>query len=205
MFTGIVSGVGVVKQIEKQSADFLSIVIEAPSGFSEGLKSGASVSVSGICLTVVSCEGDDMRFDVMGETIARTTISEAVTNQKINLERSAAANAEVGGHIVSGHVDSAAEIIAIQKTETNCVMTFLFPAALMKFIFSKGFIALDGCSLTVVNADYQANTCDVWFIPETLRATTFGTKKVHDKVNVEIDAQTRVIVETVERMSSAKE
>ena len=101
---------------------------------------------------------------------------------------------------MSGHVSTMTEIIEIQESENNKMMTFQVDPVWMRFIFSKGFIGLDGASLTVVDADKQKGTFKVWFIPETLRLTRFGNKQVGDKVNVEIDSQTQVIVETVERV-----
>ena len=118
----------------------------------------------------------------------------------MNIERSAKMGDEIGGHPMSGHVSAMAEIVDVQESEHNKKMTFHIDPVWMKFIFSKGFIGLDGASLTVVDADKDRGTFKVWFIPETLRLTRFGNKQVGDKVNVEIDPQTQVIVETVERM-----
>jgi len=122
----------------------------------------------------------------------------------VNVERSAKMGDEIGGHPMSGHVSTMAQITNMDDQENNRVITFRVEPVWMRFIFSKGFIGLDGASLTVVDADKQLGTFKVWFIPETLKLTRFGTKQVGDWVNVEIDPQTQVIVETVERVLSEK-
>lgn len=173
--------------------------VRMPPEFCAGLARGASVSVAGVCLTALEQEGDTVFFEAMGETLERTTFGSVAEADRVNVERSVQHGAEIGGHLVSGHVDGIAEIIAIEDSANNRVMTFRPPKPLMKYIFSKGFVALDGTSLTIVDADFVEGIYKVWFIPETLRVTTFGFKKVGDHVNCEIDAQTRVLVETAER------
>jgi riboflavin synthase len=121
----------------------------------------------------------------------------------VNIERSAKIGDEIGGHPMSGHVSAMVEVIEVQESENNKMMTFQVDPVWMRFIFSKGFIGLDGASLTVVDADKNKGTFKIWFIPETLRMTRFGNKQVGDKVNVEIDLQTQVIAETVERVMEA--
>lgn len=202
MFTGIVAVLGEIVEI-KPSEGLVHFGVKTPQGFQSGLERGASVSVDGVCLTVLEQIDDTIYFDAMGETLRLTTIGSLVIDRRVNLERSLISGAEVGGHVVSGHVDGVAEIISIETPENNYVVTFRPPQHLMKFIFSKGFISLDGTSLTVVDADYSAGTFKVWFIPQTLSLTTFGFKKIGDHVNIEVDPQTRVIVETIERLNPA--
>lgn len=170
----------------------------------QNLVTGASVAIDGVCLTVTAIEGARVRFDAMAETLEKTTIGSLKNGDRVNVERSARMGTEIGGHPMSGHVSTMAEIIRVDESENNKAMTFRVEPLWMRFIFSKGFISLDGASLTVVDADKQAGTFQVWFIPETLRLTRFGTKTVGDRVNVEIDPQTQVIVETTERILNAR-
>jgi riboflavin synthase len=134
----------------------------------------------------------------MEETLRKTTIGTLKEDDNVNIERSARMGDEIGGHVMSGHVSTMAEIVHVEETENNKAITFKVDPEWMRFIFSKGFISLDGASLTVVDADKTNGTFQVWFIPETLRLTRFGEKGIGDFVNVEIDPQTQVIVETVE-------
>jgi riboflavin synthase len=199
MFTGIV-------QAKARAIDVIRLpglarfAIEAPPGFCARLLRGASVAVDGVCLTVTEVDGHVMRFDAMAETLRATTLGELTQGRAVNVERSATLGDEIGGHVVSGHVSGTAEIVSVATPENNRVVTFRLPPPLARYVFSKGFVALDGVSLTVVDARRDAATFDVWLIPETLRATTFGDKGVGDRVNVEIDARTQAIVDTVEAL-----
>lgn len=198
MFTGIVSGIGVITAREELNG-IISFSIEMPVGFLDGIAHGASVSVAGVCLTVVGVAGGAAQFDVMGETQAKTTLGFLDVGARVNVERSLTHGAEIGGHVVSGHVDGMAEVVEVVRSEGNVVATFQVARAIMKYIFTKGFIALDGASLTIVNARVAEGLFDVWFIPETLRATTFGDVAVGKRVNIEVDGGTRIIVDTLER------
>lgn len=179
----------------------LSFVIQM-TDLAVGLRKGASVSVSGVCLTVVEAEGELVQFDVMGETLQKTNLGLLEVGDDVNLERSYHVGDEVGGHIVSGHVSTTATIASIQKTEENFVIEFKMDPRWSEYLFPKGFIALDGCSLTLV--DVMKDGFSVHLIPETLRLTTFANKKVGDKVNVEPEAQTVTMVETVKRYLANK-
>jgi riboflavin synthase len=163
-----------------------------------GLASGASVSVDGVCFTVTRIDGTRVLFDAMAETLGRTTLGALAVGARVNVERSARFGSEIGGHVVSGHVTGTAEIARIDTPRNNHVVTFRVPVGWMKYVFPKGFIALDGISLTVVDVDKDRGEFTVWFIPETLRRTTFGWKRTGDQVNVEIERQTQAIVDTVE-------
>ena len=203
MFTGITKGLGSVIELERKPG-LVSFTVALPSGYGAGLQTGASVAIDGVCLTAAEIELDDVRFDVMEETLRKTTLGSIVMGSKVNVERSYRVGDEIGGHIVSGHVNGTAEIVAINTPDNNKAVTFRVPKEWMKYILSKGFIAVDGCSLTVVDPDASAGTFSVWFIPETLRLTTFGFKKVGDLVNIETDRQTQAIVDTVEHYLSRK-
>ncbi len=199
MFTGIVAGLAPIEAIEEKSG-LMRFGMRMSSQLAHGLERGASVALDGVCLTALEQQDGLVFFEAMGETLSRTTLGTAAVGRQINIERSHTADAEIGGHVVSGHVDGKAKIVTIDQPENNYVITFSAPAALMKYVFTKGFIALDGASLTVVDVDYSASTFTVWFIPETLRVTTFGIKQVGDEVNIEVESNTRVLVETVERL-----
>jgi len=199
MFTGIIKGLFPVTKIVDQSGLRTFVVALSPE-LVEGLKPGASVAIDGVCFTATKIDGQNVSFDAMEETLRKTTIGELKEGDHVNIERSARMGDEIGGHVMSGHVSTFAEIVDVHESENNKAMTFRVSPEWMRFIFSKGFISLDGASLTVVDANKEAGTFQVWFIPETLKLTRFGTKHIGDKVNVEIDPQTQVIVETVERV-----
>jgi riboflavin synthase len=155
-----------------------------------------------VCLTVTAIAPDGVAFDAIEETQRRSTLGRLRQGDRVNVERSARAGGEVGGHELSGHVDGTAEIVAVERPPGNHVITFRAARELMRYVFSKGFIALDGCSLTVVDVDRDAGpgangTFTVHLIPETLRVTTFGDKGPGDRVNLEIERRTQVIVDTV--------
>lgn len=203
MYTGIVQALcPVVDLVDKPGAK--SFIVELPSRLLEGLKIGGSVSVDGTCFTATHINKTHVSFDAMQETLQQTTIGTLKKDDFVNVERSAKMGDEIGGHPMSGHVSTMAEIVSMSQDENNKVMTMKVEPQWMRFIFSKGFVGLDGASLTVVNAKKEEGTFEVHFIPETLRLTRFGTKAIGDFVNVEIDPQTQVIVETVERVLSEK-
>ncbi|MBI2474878.1 riboflavin synthase subunit alpha [Candidatus Uhrbacteria bacterium] len=196
MFTGIIKGKFPIVVLEDKPG-LRSFEVELSPELVEGIKSGMSIAVDGVCLTVVRINGDQIGFDVMKETLRVTTLGDLKLGDFVNIERSAKMGDEIGGHVMSGHVSTVAEIIYVHESENNKVMTFKVEPIWMRYIFSKGFIGLDGASLTVVDAKKNDGTFQVWFIPETLCLTKFGEKKISDKVNVEIDSMTQTIVETV--------
>ncbi len=197
MFTGIVQGSFPITAIQRKPG-LISLTIELPNELLSGLAIGASVSTDGVCLTVTAIEGVKIHFDVMQQTLDVTTLGELEINDKVNIERSAKQGVEIGGHIISGHVDGTAEVVNIEQPENNWFITYRVASEKMKYIFPKGFVGLNGCSLTVAEVDKTANTFKVCFIPETLRVTTHGIKSVGDRVNFEVDRQTQTIVDTVE-------
>lgn len=197
MFTGIIQALLPVTSVEsKPGLTTLGIPLLPVLG--EGLQLGASVAIDGVCLTVCRMEGDLAYFDAMIETLRQTTLGKIQEGHKVNVERSMKAGDEIGGHTVSGHVKNTAEIVYVESTENNHAITFQTDPDTMKYLFSKGFVALDGASLTIVDCDKEKAQFSVYFIPETLRLTTFGYKKVGDSINLEIDATTQAIVDTVE-------
>lgn len=194
MFSGIVLGCAAVADVAVKPG--LSRITLDLGLLAKGLKKGASVSVGGVCLTVVEVKGSTAAFEAMQETLDKTTLGAARKGDKLNIERSLRFGDEIGGHIVSGHVDGTAEIVRIEKPENNCIMTFKASEKIMQYIFSKGFVALDGTSLTVVDVNRKNRTFTVYFIPETLRVTSFGSRKKGDYVNLEVDRLTMAAVET---------
>lgn len=203
MFTGIVKGLGSIASLEEKPG-LRSFVVELPAGYGAGLQRGASVAIDGACLTATEIEGDRVRFDAMQETLDKTLVGGYTVGSRVNVERSFRAGDEVGGHIVSGHVTGMGEIVSIETPANNHIVTFRVPTEWMKYILPKGFITLDGCSLTIVEVNRETGTFTVWLIPETLAITTFGTRRVGDRVNVELDPQTRAIVDTVEHYLNHK-
>jgi riboflavin synthase len=199
MFSGIVNGIVAVSNISKKE-HFQTFSLAIPNNLREKLEIGASIAVDGVCMTTTKIEGNNVFFDAMKETLARTTLGQLNPGDWVNIERSIKYGDEVGGHQVSGHVHGKTNIITIDKShEDNCMMVFRVPQALMKYLFYKGFVSLNGTSLTVAEVNKIQNTISIYFIPETLQKTTYGTKKIGDEVNIEIDTQTQSIVDTVER------
>jgi len=192
MFTGIIKGIGKVVACEKKG-EILSYTVQFPPHLLDGIELGASVSIDGVCQTVVKIEHGQIWFDAIQETIERTSFKKMQIGQLVNLERAALFGDEIGGHLLSGHISG----IALIRTIENNVYTLSCPAHWMPYFFSKGFIALDGISLTLSAVDKNQNSFTVHLIPATLASTTLGQKKVGDPVNIEIDAQTRAIVDTI--------
>lgn len=197
MYTGIVTGTFPVVALTRQPG-LATLALKLDQKHLAGLASGASVSLDGVCMTVTHIEGARAYFDASIETLSRTTLGRIREGSRLNVERSAKAGVEVGGHPISGHVDGVVEIVAIERPENNCVITFQLPPEYGRYVFNKGFVALNGCSLTVCDLDKKAARFRVFMIPETLRLTTFGEARVGDHVNFEIDRQTQVIVDTIQ-------
>jgi riboflavin synthase len=200
MFTGIVQGTARVAQL-RDRAGLRSLGLEFAPGFAEGLAVGASVAVDGTCLTVTALQGGHAAdFDVMQQTLALTTLGALALGSRVNVERAAKDGAEIGGHSLSGHVDFRAHVAEVRQPQNNHVLRLAVPAPWMRYVFAKGYIAVNGASLTVAEAERQADGSgwfEVWLIPETLRMTTFGDMRVGDALNIEIERATQVIVDTV--------
>jgi riboflavin synthase len=200
MFTGIVQGIATVHAVADLPG-LRSFTLQFAPGFAQGLAVGASVAVDGVCLTVTRLQGADAAdFDVMQQSLALTTLGELVVGSRINVERAARDGAEIGGHPLSGHIDFKATVQAVHQPENNHVLRIAVPAPWMRYVFAKGYIAVNGCSLTVAEAQRLpggAGWFEVWLIPETLRATTFADKAEGAALNVEIERGTQVFVDTV--------
>ncbi|CNH06803.1 riboflavin synthase [Yersinia pseudotuberculosis] len=198
MFTGIVQGTGPVVAIEEKS-NFRTHVVELPIDMLPELALGASVAHNGCCLTVTHIEGNRVSFDLMKETLRLTNLGDINVGDKVNLERAAKFSDEIGGHLMSGHIICTAEIAKIYTSENNRQIWFRMPSEdLMKYVLHKGFIGIDGISLTI--GEVVGNRFCVHLIPETLSRTTLGKKRLGHRVNIEIDPQTQAVVDTVERV-----
>lgn len=197
MFTGIVQGMGTIESINDHDS-LRTFEIEFPGGFCDGLAIGASVSIDGVCLTVTQIASPtSASFDVMLQSLNITTLGDYVVGSRVNIERAAKDGAEIGGHPLSGHVDFFAVVETVTIIEGNKVIRFSVPPEFMRYIFAKGYIAVNGCSLTISDAHKSENWFEVWLIPETRRMTTFEEKKAGDRLNIEIERSTQVLVDTV--------
>lgn len=202
MFTGIVQGMAKVVSVDKKD-HFQTHVIDLESPLNEGLSVGASVAHNGCCLTVTKIEGSLVSFDLMQETLKLTNLGDVEVGSLVNVERAAKFGDEIGGHTMSGHIMCLATITDVIDTPNNKTIWFELAAEQMKYVLTKGFIGLDGCSLTI--GEVSGNRFNVHLIPETLQRTLFGHRKIGDKINVELDPQTQAIVDTVERVLAAKQ
>ena len=202
MFTGIVKGLAQVKSAEKKE-HFLQLTLTTPAEWLQGLETGASIAINGVCLTVVAFGDDWVRFDVIDETLRLSNLGELASGHKVNFERSLQFGSEIGGHLVSGHVHCTAEVSEVQSSADNLALWLtLSQPALMKYILEKGFVAVDGASLTVGRVD--GARFSLHLIPETLKLTRLGSIGVGDALNIEIDKQTQTIVDTVERVMAQR-
>lgn len=197
MFTGIVQAVATVVALTDRPG-LRSFTLEFPPGFIDGQEIGASVACDGVCLTVTAHHGGQRAdFDVMQQSLMLTTLGTLEVGSRINVERAARDGVEIGGHPISGHVDFQAHVAEVQQPENNHVLRIAVPQPWMRYVFPKGYIAVNGASLTVAEADRKAGWFEVWLIPETLRQTTFGAKGVGAALNIEIERGTQILVDTV--------
>ncbi|HDL6961846.1 TPA: riboflavin synthase subunit alpha [Yersinia enterocolitica] len=203
MFTGIVQGTAPVVAIDEKS-NFRTHVVEMPTEMLPELALGASVAHNGCCLTVTEVNGNRVSFDLMKETLRITNLGDIKVGDVVNLERAAKFSDEIGGHLMSGHIMCTAEIAKIYTSENNRQIWFRLPSDdLMKYVLHKGFIGIDGISLTI--GEVVGNRFCVHLIPETLARTTLGKKRLGHRVNIEIDPQTQAVVDTVERVLAQRE
>jgi|TARA_B110000914_G_C15480032_1_gene455177 riboflavin synthase len=196
VFTGIVEGTGIISKIARKE-NLSTITVGTPFNFNEGIQVGASVCVDGVCLTVTKINQDSLEFDLIIETLKVTTFGSIKEKTIVNLERSMKLGDEIGGHMISGHVFDTATITKISEPENNYILTLNIVPNLQKYVFSKGYISLNGISLTIGEVNKTANTFTVYIIPETLRLTNLINKLVGDSINIEIETQTRNTVDTI--------
>ena len=218
MFTGIVAGLAHVERLaDRAGLRSFTLRFEVP-GFAAGLEIGASVAVEGVCLTATALHRAEPSagvagakpdaegagsvvyaadFDVMQQSLSLTTLGTLTEGSAVNVERAARDGAEIGGHPLSGHIDCLGTVLSVRRPDNNHVLRIGLPARFMRYVFAKGYIAVNGCSLTAAEVNRAEGWFEVWLIPETLRMTTFAGKYQGDAVNVEIERQTQVFVDTV--------
>ena len=202
MFTGIVQGVATVEVTERR-ADVLTFTAKLPDGLVDGLAEGASVALDGVCLTATAVDDTNVTFDLIEETLACTTFADVGSGSRLNVERAMKFGDEIGGHLVAGHVSGTATIERIDEGEHGRTLSLGCSQAHMRGILPKGFIAIDGISLTVGVVDGLEGRFEVHLIPETLRITTIAEKQVGDKVNIELDPMTVAAIEGAKRAIEA--
>lgn len=201
MFTGIIQGTAEVVEIIEKTA-FRTHVVKLPRSILTNLETGASVAHNGCCLTVTAVDGDLARFDLMQATLEITNLGKLVVGDRVNVERAASYGDEIGGHPMSGHIMTTAQITEIRRSENNRRLWFELEPGLMRYLFIKGYVGIDGISLTI--GEVTDNRFSVNLIPETLQRTNIGARRIGERVNIEIDPQTQAIVETVERVMAEK-
>jgi riboflavin synthase len=190
MFTGIIEGTGIVKEIGPKR-----VVIGAKANQDDPWQIGESISINGCCLTVVAA-GPYLVFELSEETLARTSLSDLKDGARVNIERAMKANSRFGGHIVQGHVDATGHLLEVEITDQAHVMRFEFPKTYSRYVIEKGSITVDGISLTVV--DPTDDEFSVWIIPHTWQETNLSAMKPGAPVNLEFD----VLAKYVERLLS---
>ncbi|ALM09541.1 MAG TPA: riboflavin synthase [Candidatus Peribacter riflensis] len=186
MFTGIIETTA--KVLDRQDD---RLTVSRPTSFDD-LKKGASIAISGVCLTVVEMDAHTLAFDVMPETMHKTTIGDLAIGDSVNLERALPAHGRFEGHVVQGHVEGVGEVTGLQTQGGDVRLAVRVPKELMHVIVPKGSICLDGVSLTIT--DVGPESCTVALIPMTLASTTLGTKRMGDAVNIETDILVRTLL-----------
>lgn len=197
MFTGIVQTKLPIRQIDERE-DFATLTLAFPPALREGLNIGASVAINGTCLTVRTITGELVSFDAIAQTLKVTNLGRLRAGDVVNIERAARFGDEIGGHVLSGHIMDQVTVLDVQDSAHNRVVWMQRPAHLAPFLLDKGYVALNGCSLTI--AEVQHDRFAVYLIPETRDVTTFGEVVTGDRINLEVDAQTQAVVETVRRL-----
>ena len=195
MFTGIVQGCGTVAEVVEGNG-ITTLRIDLPD--TNGLVRGASVAINGTCLTATDMDGSRVSFDVIPETLERTTLGQLAPGSNVNVERSLKMGDELGGHLLSGHVMFTAEVVQFQPNGDGATCRLTVPDEFTKYVLEKGYIGVHGASLTV--GAVKGGSFDLHLIPETLALTNLGELAEGDRVNIEIDTMTQTIVNTVERM-----
>ncbi len=195
MFTGIIEALRPVVEVsDHDGIRMLTVDLDANAS---GLEPGASVAVNGVCLTVVSVADGRVRFDVIGETLGLTNLGCFEAGDLVDIERSLRFGDEIGGHLVSGHVAGTVEVVDVVVAEANRTVWFSIDPVHLPFLLWKGWVAIDGVSLTVSRLDRENARFAVSLIPETVERTTLGTLGVGGRANLELDSQTQAIVQTV--------
>jgi riboflavin synthase len=191
VFSGLIAHEGVVDAVGGDAKRGITLVIAAPSALTEGVLRGDSVAVNGVCLTVVALDERTMHFDVVPETIARAAFETLSRGDRVNVELSLRLGDRLGGHLVYGHVDANAPIVALEAEGQGFRLGVALPPDLRPFVVEKGYVAVDGVSLTIAATTDAA--FEIALIPETARRTTLGRKGVGDRVTIEVDPVARYV------------
>lgn len=195
MFTGLVESTGTVVSLTQNAERVWRLVVDAPK-FEGSLRLGDSVANNGCCLTVVSIDGSRLGFDLLDETLKKTSFSLLKPGSAVNLERSLQADARLGGHFVTGHVDATGTILSLQQEGANFRLCIRPPENFRQYLVYKGSVAVDGISLTVAAVNDDDNTFDIWLIPHTMQETNLRERKAGEPVNLEFD----ILAKYVERI-----
>ena len=201
MFSGIVAGTGKIISL-KSNKDFMTLKVDPPKGFCKGSQKGASISVNGICLTSLNKGKNGLSFDVVEETLSRTNLKGLKKGNILNLERSITPSTEIGGHLMSGHIHFTGKIKKINKKDNTKDLIIGFPKKYKDYILEKGYIGVNGCSLTIGKVNKEGFY--VHLIPAPLSVTNLDMLKEGSNVNIEIDQNTMTIVETVKNILSTQ-
>ena len=203
MFTGIVQSVCQVSHLSnEQSVTCISVQLNE---IATGVELGASVALNGVCLTAVSIAGSIADFEVVSETARLTNLSELELGSAVNVERSLRFGDEVGGHVLAGHIADTVQVKEIHHSDRTSVLSFEVPTTWRRYFFTKGFVALNGVSLTLAEFDAATGVGSVNLIPETMSRTNLSLVKIGDRLNLEVDAQTQAIVDTVRSYLDAQQ
>lgn len=194
MFTGLIEETGRVVRLAQTAAGLWQMTVEADA-VCEGLRLGDSVANNGCCLTVVEISDRNIRFDLLDETIRKTSFARLKEGDKVNLERCVTPSTRLGGHFVTGHIDGVGAIEIFEQRGANHLLRVKPPAEFLKYLVYKGSVAVDGISLTV--AEVHADTFDLWLIPHTLEKTNLHQRRTGDPVNLEFD----ILAKYVERLA----
>lgn len=200
MFTGLIEAICTVKQ-SRRNGSTLQLTVDLKK-LAEGVKTGDSIAVNGVCLTVVSLDGTNTVFELSGETIHKSAIALLSPPAPVNVERALKIGDRLGGHFVQGHIDGTAAIAAIEKKDRFANIKFTADPELLSQMVEKGSVAVDGISLTIAAIDRESFTTAL--IPQSLEATTMGNAKVGDIVNIEIDIITKSVRRTLEKILPQK-
>lgn len=203
MYTGITKGLYEVVAINK-APGLINYTVNLTPELCKNLKTGDSVAVDGVCQTVVKIENNHVSFQAIQETLDKTTLNELQLGDYVSIERSLRVGDEIGGHEVSGHIFGTAIIKQKIVQDNNLTLIIECCPEWMKYILPKGFIAVDGSSLTVGETLPEQGLFYLHLIPETLRLTKFANKKVNSRVNIEFDHKTKTIVDSIERILSSE-
>ena len=200
MYTGITKGLFEVVFVDKKK-DLTTYTVALSEALITDLNIGGSVSVDGVCQTVVSIEGEHVTFQAIRETLSKTTLQELHLGRRVSIERSVRVGEENGGHDLAGHIFEKGTVIARKESENNVTLVIQCSPQCSSFIIEKGFIGVDGSSLTIGSIDQEKNCFEIHLIPETLKRTNFATKKQGDRLNLEVDAKANATATCLEQLA----